>query len=103
MLLTSSRTRRPKLCKPATEHRLQQCVALKLSQNWSPEQISGWLEQRYPDDERMRISHETIYRSLYIQAYEVLKKELHHLRRPMLSCGGPDGPSCILRALPTAC
>jgi len=78
---TWSRARRPKLCKLATEHRLQQCVAFKLSQNWSPEQISGWLEQRYPNDERMRISHETIYRSLFIQARGVLKKELQaHLR-----------------------
>jgi len=56
-------------------------VAFKLSKNWSPEQISGWLELRYPDDERMRISHETIYRSLFIQARGVLKKELQaHLR-----------------------
>jgi IS30 family transposase len=76
-----SRARRPKACKLAVERRLQECVAYKLSQNWSPEQISGWLEQRYPDNERMRISHETIYRSLFIQARGVLKKELQaHLR-----------------------
>jgi IS30 family transposase len=76
-----SRARRPKICKLAKERHLQHCVAFKLSQNWSPEQISGWLEQRYPDDERMRISHETIYRSLFIQARGVLKKELQaHLR-----------------------
>jgi IS30 family transposase len=76
-----SRARRPKLCKLATEIRLQRCVAFKLSQNWSPEQISSWLEHRYPDDEHMRISHETIYRSLFIQARGVLKKELQvHLR-----------------------
>jgi IS30 family transposase len=75
------RARRPKRCKLATERRLQQCVAFKLSQNWSPEQIAGWLKQRYPDDEGMRISHETIYRSLFIQARGVLKKELQaHLR-----------------------
>jgi IS30 family transposase len=49
--------------------------------NWSPEQISGWLETQYPDDEAMRVSHETIYRSLFIQARGVLKKELmEHLR-----------------------
>jgi IS30 family transposase len=76
-----SRARRPKPCKLAVERRLQECVAFKLSQNWSPEQISGWLEKRYPQDERMRISHETIYRSLFIQARGVLKKELQaHLR-----------------------
>jgi IS30 family transposase len=76
-----SRARRPKACKLEKERHLQRCVAFKLSQNWSPEQISGWLEQRYPEDERMRISHETIYRSLFIQARGVLKKELQsHLR-----------------------
>jgi IS30 family transposase len=78
---TWSRARRPKECKLATKRRLQQCVAFKLGQNWSPEQITGWLRQRYPDDEGMRISHETIYRSLFIQARGVLKKELQaHLR-----------------------
>jgi IS30 family transposase len=76
-----SRARRPKVCKLAVERRLKECVAFKLSQNWSPEQISGWLKKRYPNDERMRISHETIYRSLFIQARGVLKKELQaHLR-----------------------
>ena len=40
----------------------------KLTLDWSPEQISGWLKTRYPDDESMRVSHETIYRSLFIQA-----------------------------------
>jgi IS30 family transposase len=75
------RARRPKLCKLAQHAQLQRCVAYKLSQNWSPEQISGWLAVRYPTDGRMRISHETIYRSLFIQARGVLKKELQaHLR-----------------------
>jgi IS30 family transposase len=75
------RARRPKRCKLALNRRLQRYVALKLSQNWSPAQISGWLEQRFRDDDDMRISHETIYRSLFIQARGVLKKELQgHLR-----------------------
>jgi IS30 family transposase len=75
------RAGRPKACKLATHARLQQCVAFKLTQNWSPEQISAWLKLRYPDDDRMRISHESIYRSLYVQARGVLKKELQaHLR-----------------------
>ena len=48
---------------------------------WSPEQISGWLKTQYPHDESMRVSHETIYRSLFIQARGALKKELvGHLR-----------------------
>lgn len=75
------RARRPKQCKLAIHARLQRCVAFKLASNWSPEQISEWLKLRYPQDERMRISHETIYRSLFIQARGVLKQELQaHLR-----------------------
>ena len=53
----------------------------QLNLDWSPEQISGWLKIQYPADESMRVSHETIYRSLFIQARGVLKKELlGHLR-----------------------
>jgi len=75
------RAGRPKQCKLADHRRLRQLVALKLSEDWSPEQISGWLKQNFPDDEHMNISHETIYRSLFIQARGVLKKELRrHLR-----------------------
>ncbi len=51
-------------------------MASKLILEWSPEQISGWLKTEYPKDERMRVSHETIYRSLFIPARGVLKKEL---------------------------
>jgi IS30 family transposase len=53
---------------------LRTIVASKLILNWSPEQISGWLKGRYPNNESMRVSHETIYRSLFIQARGVLKK-----------------------------
>jgi IS30 family transposase len=75
------RARRPKPCKLSQERRLRECIAFKLSQNWSPEQVSCWLKRRFPNDERMNISHETIYRSLFIQARGVLKKELQsHLR-----------------------
>ena len=56
-------------------------VASKLMQDWSPEQISGWLKQSYPDDESLRVSHETIYRTLFLQARGALKQELvRHLR-----------------------
>ncbi len=73
--------RRPKPCRLAVRRRLQKIVAKKLSLNWSPEQISGWLKRRYPGDPEMQISHETIYRSLFVQARGVLKKELvGHLR-----------------------
>jgi IS30 family transposase len=72
---------RPKVCLLAIHVKLQKIVASKLILDWSPEQISGWLKIQYPDDESMRVSHETIYRSLFIQARGVLKKELiQHLR-----------------------
>ena len=72
---------RPKACRLALHEKLRTLVASKLMQDWSPEQISGWLKQSYPDDENLRVSHETIYRSLFIQARGALKKELiQHLR-----------------------
>jgi IS30 family transposase len=76
------RARRPKNCKLAENHTLTRIVAAKLQCLWSPEQIAGWLKCAYPDDENNQVSHETIYRSLFIQARGVLKKELlQHLRR----------------------
>lgn len=76
------RTRRPKACKLAENPALARIVATKLQWLWSPEQIAGWLKWAYPDEEGHQVSHETIYRSLYIQARGVLKKELlQHLRR----------------------
>src|SRR6202162_806983 len=72
---------RPKRCLLAIHVKMQEIVAGKLILDWSPEPISGWLKSQYPEDERMRVSHETIYRSLFIQARGVLKKELtQHLR-----------------------
>jgi len=72
---------RPKKCLLALHPRLRDVVASKLILDWSPEQISGWLKTQYSDDQSMRVSHETIYRSLFIQARGVLKKELlDHLR-----------------------
>lgn len=75
------RALRPKLCKLARHEELRQLVAARLSENWSPEQIAGWLKHTYPDDEAHQVSHETIYRSLFVQARGVLKKDLQaHLR-----------------------
>jgi IS30 family transposase len=75
------RARRPKRCKLANNPPLRQAVASKLRLNWSPEQIAGWLKRTHPEDEFYRVSHETIYRSLFVQARGVLKKELlGHLR-----------------------
>ena len=72
---------RPKPCFLAGNRRLRDVVASKLILDWSPEQISGWLKTRYPNNESMHVSHETIYRSLFIQARGVLKKALmDHLR-----------------------
>lgn len=72
---------RPKLCKLTKAPMLRELVAKKLKHDWSPEQIAGWLRLAFPEDPAMRISHETIYRSLFVQARGVLKKELLiHLR-----------------------
>src|SRR5579864_8306550 len=72
---------RPKQCLLALHPRLREVVMSKLILDWSPKQISGWLKTEYPKDQEMRVSHETIYRSLFIQARGVLKKELlGHLR-----------------------
>lgn len=70
------RASRPKSCVLATNRSLRMAVAEKLEDNWSPQQISGWLKVEYPNDRAMRVSHETIYKSLFIQARGVLKKEL---------------------------
>jgi IS30 family transposase len=75
------KARRPKRCLLAINRRLCEAVTSKLMLEWSPEQISGWLKLKYADDESMRVSHETIYRSLFIQARGVFKKQLiGHLR-----------------------
>lgn len=80
--LPGSGQHRPKLCKLRENRVLAHLVADKLRLQWSPGQIAGWLKQAYPSDENYQVSHETIYRSLYIQARGALKKELlEHLRR----------------------
>jgi IS30 family transposase len=75
------RAHRPKTCKLVENPALSLMVASKLKQRWSPEQIAGWLKKTYPEDETYQVSHEIIYRSLYVQARGALKKELiKHLR-----------------------
>jgi len=75
------RGRRPKQCRLAANSKLRYLVAGKLSAQWSPEQISGWLKWQFPMDESLQVSHETIYRTLFVQARGALKKELiGHLR-----------------------
>jgi IS30 family transposase len=76
-----NRALRPKRCKLACHSTLRRTVSRKLRRKWSPEQIAGWLKQSFPDEDQHRVSHETIYKSLYIQTRGVLKKELlAHLR-----------------------
>ena len=70
------RAHRPKSCKLACNPALSRTVSRKLQLNWSPEQIAGWLKRKYRGEERNQVSHETIYRSLFVQARGVLKKEL---------------------------
>jgi IS30 family transposase len=75
------RAHRPKPCKLVINHTLARLVSKKLRRLWSPEQIAGWLKCAYPNDESRQVSHETIYKSLFIQARGALKKELlQHLR-----------------------
>jgi IS30 family transposase len=76
------RAKRPKVCRLASTPLLQRVVARKLRAEWSPQQIAEWLKVHYPKDPQMQVSHETIYRTLYVQARGALKKELvSHLRR----------------------
>ncbi len=76
------RAKRPKPCKLAGNRALARVVARKLQLEWAPEQIAGWLKRAYSDNEAFQVSHETIYKSLFIQARGALKKELlQHLRK----------------------
>lgn len=73
------RALRPKRCKLTENRALARIVASKLRLRWSPEQVAGWLKHTYPCDQSHHVSHETIYRSLFIQARGALKKELLEL------------------------
>ncbi len=84
------RMRRPKPSKLAQSDRLRRVVEAKLELRWSPQQISGWLVEAFPDEAEMRVSHETIYLSLFVQSRGALRKELtrslrrgHSTRRPL--------------------
>ena len=82
------RAHRPKPCKLTGNLQLQRIIARKLQCHWSPDQIAGWLKKTYASNERLQVSHETIYRSLFIQARGVLKRELlQYLRtRRVMRC-----------------
>lgn len=76
-----NRAKRPKRCKLINNVQLSQIVAKKLRRQWSPQQIAGWLKRAYPGDEDYQVSHETIYRTLFIQTRGALKKELQQCLR----------------------
>ncbi len=75
------RALRPKLCKLSSNRPLASIVARKLKSQWSPQQIAGWLKRTYPDDESLNVTHETIYKTLFIQTRGALKKELQQYLR----------------------
>jgi len=85
------RARRPKRCRLATQPRLCRVVAAKLRADWAPQQIAAWLVSAYPTEPTMHVSHETIYRTLYIQARGALKRALlaHLRRRRVMRRSGP--------------
>ena len=78
---TWDRASLPRTCKLVENRAMARLVAKKLKEFWPPEQIAGWLRRTYPDDENNQVSHETIYRSLFIQALGALKTELLHYLR----------------------
>lgn len=102
-----SRARRPKLCRLATDDRLRRMVEAKLRADWSPQQISGWLRSTFPHDPSCQVSHETIYRTLYVQSRGALKKELvkhlrrgRRVRRSRQASSATDGRGQIVDAVP---
>ena len=83
--------RRPKTAKLADCPRLRRVVEEKLALRWSPQQISGWLVRTFPDDAEMRVSHETIYMSLFVQTRGALNKELTRYLRTQRARRRPHG------------
>jgi IS30 family transposase len=83
--------RRPKVAKLARCARLRAVVEAKLELRWSPQQIAGWLSVEFPDDAEMRVSHETIYLSLFVQSRGALRKELTRYLRMRHSARRPGG------------
>jgi IS30 family transposase len=85
------RARRPKSAKLAACPRLRRVVEAKLEERWSPEQIADWLPEEFPDDAEMRVSHETIYMSLFVQGRGALRHELHRCLRQGQGLRRPKG------------
>jgi IS30 family transposase len=106
------RARRPQPCRLATHGRLRRLVTRRLERRWSPEQIAAWLRQTYPDRPSLHVSHETIYRTLFVQSRGVFTRELRQhlrhrgrLRRPRGHGRAPAGPladAVSIRARPAS-
>jgi IS30 family transposase len=94
------RARRPKRAKLAVDRRLRRVVEAKLELLWSPQQIASWLAREYPDDAEMRVSHETIYLSLFVQGRGALRKELHNCLRSGRALRRPKANEGRVRARP---
>jgi IS30 family transposase len=101
------RARRPKLCRLAQQPRLRRLVETKLRADWSPQQIAAWLMETFPDEPALHVSHETIYRTLYVQARGALKRELvAHLRhspgyrKSRKAASAPDNRGQIVDPIP---
>ena len=90
-----ARARRPKVAKLAACPRLRAVVEARLELRWSPQQISAWLVGEFPDDPEMRVSHETIYLSLFVQARGALRKELTRYLRSKHTTRRPRGHSVM--------
>ncbi len=100
------RARRPQPCKLTRNPALRDLVAAKLGEDWSPQQIAGWLKLEFPGDDTMRVSHETIYLTLFVQARGALKRELvahlrrkRSIRRPRSHSGASHGQGQIVDAV----
>jgi IS30 family transposase len=85
------RARRPKPAKLARCRKLRTVVEAKLEKHWSPQQIADWLPTAFPDDPEMRVSHETIYMSLFVQGRGALRHELFRCLRQGQAIRRPKG------------
>ena len=104
-----ARARRPKRCRLVRQPRLRRAVEQLLRADWSPQQIAAWLVRAFPADPAMHISHETIYRSLYVQTRGALKRALiahlrqqHAYRRPRAAGHATRGPGQLVDIVPIA-
>ena len=93
------RAQRPKPCELVIHRRLARLVAQKLRALWSPQQIAGWLKYTYPDDENHQVSHESIYKSLFIQARGALKKSCFSIFEASVRSGAPGMPASKVKDL----